>query len=68
MPARSTSRALARDRVLLVVDATEWAALANQRYREIDGDAPKLIGSAPVFQQTVQQAERVASTSRSDVG
>jgi hypothetical protein len=54
--------------VLLVVDATEWAALANQRYREIDGDAPKLIGSAPVFQQTVQQAERVASTSRSDVG
>jgi two-component system, NtrC family, nitrogen regulation response regulator NtrX len=58
---------LARDRVLLVVkNAAEWGALQreNQRYREIVGDAPRLIGSAAVFQQAVQQASRVA---RSDV-
>ena len=58
---------LARDRVLLVVkNAVEWAALRreNQRYRELVGDAPRMIGSAPVFQQAVSQATRVA---RSDV-
>jgi two-component system nitrogen regulation response regulator NtrX len=58
---------LARDRVLLVVkNAAEWGALRreNQRYRELVGEAPRMIGSAPVFQQAVQQATRVA---RSDV-
>jgi len=58
---------LARDRVLLVVkNASEWSALQreNQRYREIVGDAPRMIGSAQPFLQAVQQASRVA---RSDV-
>ena len=58
---------LARDRVLLVVkNAGEWSALQreNQRYREMVGDTPRMIGSAPLFQQAVQQASRVA---RSDV-
>ena len=58
---------LARDRVLLVVkNAVEWAGLQreNQRFRELVGEAPRMIGSAPVFQQAVGQATRVA---RSDV-
>ncbi len=58
---------LARDRVLLVVkNALEWSDLQreNQRFRELVGDAPRMIGSAPVFQQAVQQATQVA---RSDV-
>ena len=58
---------LARDRVLLVIkNALEWGDLQreNQRYRELVGDAPKMIGSSPVFQQVVQQATQVA---RSDV-
>ena len=58
---------LGRDRVLLVVKkALEWADLQreNQRYRELVGDAPRMIGSAPVFQQAVRQATQVA---RSDV-
>ena len=58
---------LARDRVLLVVkNALEWCDLQreNQRYRELIGDAPRMIGSAPAFQQAVQQATQVA---RSDV-
>ncbi len=58
---------LARDRVLLVVkNAVEWSALQreNQRFRELVGDAPRMIGSAPAFEQAVAQAGRVA---RSDV-
>ena len=58
---------LARDRVLLVVkNAAHWAELQreNQRFREMVGDAAQMIGSAPIFQQTVMQASRVA---RSDV-
>jgi two-component system, NtrC family, nitrogen regulation response regulator NtrX len=58
---------LARDRVLLVVkNALEWADLQreNQRFRELVGEAPRMMGSAPVFQNAVQQATRVA---RSDV-
>ena len=58
---------LARDRVLLVVkNAIEWADLQreNQRFRELVGEAPRMMGSAPVFQHAVQQATRVA---RSDV-
>ncbi len=58
---------LARERVLLVVkNALEWSDLQreNQRFRELVGDAPRMIGSAPVFQHAVQQATQVA---RSDV-
>jgi two-component system, NtrC family, nitrogen regulation response regulator NtrX len=58
---------LARDRVLLVIkNALAWSDLQreNQRYRELVGDAPSMIGSAPVFQHAVQQATQVA---RSDV-
>ncbi|MFL6279925.1 MAG: sigma-54-dependent transcriptional regulator [Vicinamibacterales bacterium] len=58
---------LARDRVLLVVkNALEWADLhrENQRFRELVGEAPKMIGSSPPFQHAVQQATQVA---RSDV-
>src|SRR5262245_19946846 len=58
---------LARDRVLLVVkNALESSDLQreNQRYRELVGDAPRMIGSAPAFQQAVRQATQVA---RSDV-
>jgi len=58
---------LARDRVLLVVkNALEWSDLQreNQRYRELVGPAPRMIGSSASFQQVVQQATQVA---RSDV-
>jgi two-component system nitrogen regulation response regulator NtrX len=58
---------LARDRVLLVVkNALQWSDLQreNQRYRELAGDPPRMIGSAPVFQHAVGQATQVA---RSDV-
>ncbi len=58
---------LARDRVLLVVkNALERSNLQreNQRYRELVGDAARMIGSAPAFQHAVQQATQVA---RSDV-
>ena len=58
---------LGRDRVLLVVkNALEWSDLQreNQRYRELVGEAPRMIGSAPMFQQAVGQASQVA---RSDV-
>ena len=58
---------LARDRVLLVVkNALAWSKLhnENQRFRELVGDAPKMIGSSPAFERVVQQATQVA---RSDV-
>jgi len=58
---------LARDRVLLVVkNALQWSDLQreNQRYRELAGDPPRMIGSAPVFEHAVGQATQVA---RSDV-
>src|SRR6476659_6218301 len=58
---------LARDRVLLVIkNALQWSDLQreNQRYRELAGEPPRMIGSAPVFQQAVGQATQVA---RSDV-
>ena len=35
-----------------------------QRFRELVGDVPRMLGSSPVFQQAVQQATQVA---RSDV-
>jgi two-component system nitrogen regulation response regulator NtrX len=56
---------LGRDRVLLVVkNALEWADLQreNARYREMVGEAPRMIGSAPSFQQVVLQATRVAKS------
>ena len=58
---------LARDRVLLVVkNALEWSDLQreNQRFRELVGDAPRMIGSSAAFEQAVRQATQVA---RSDV-
>ena len=58
---------LGRDRVLLVVkNALQSSDLAreNQRYKELVGDAPKMIGSSPALQHAVQQATQVA---RSDV-
>ena len=58
---------LARDRVLLVIkNALEWSDLQreNLRFRELVGDAPRMIGSAPLFLQAVRQATQVA---RSDV-
>jgi two-component system nitrogen regulation response regulator NtrX len=59
---------LARDRVLLVIkNALERSELQreNQRFRELVGDAPKMIGRSPAFTHAVQQATQVA---RSDVG
>jgi two-component system, NtrC family, nitrogen regulation response regulator NtrX len=59
---------LARDRVLLVVrHALERSALEleNQRFREIVGDGPRMIGRSQAFQRAVSEATRVA---RSDVG
>jgi two-component system nitrogen regulation response regulator NtrX len=58
---------LARDRLLLVVKhALERVALQreNQRFREMVGEAPRMIGKSASFQHAVQQATQVA---RSDV-
>jgi two-component system nitrogen regulation response regulator NtrX len=58
---------LARDRVLLVVkNALERSDLQreNQRFRELVGEAPRMIGKSAAFQQAVHQATQVA---RSDV-
>ena len=59
---------LARDRVLLVVkNALERSdlQLENQRYRELVGDGPRMIGRSAVFQRAVTEATQVA---RSDAG
>jgi two-component system nitrogen regulation response regulator NtrX len=59
---------LARDRVLLVVkNALERSELQreNQRFRELVGEAPRMIGRSAAFRTVVQQATQVA---RSDVG
>jgi two-component system nitrogen regulation response regulator NtrX len=59
---------LARDRVLLVVkNALERSDLQreNQRFRELVGDAPRMVGRSPAFQHALGQATQVA---RSDVG
>ena len=56
---------VARDRVLLVTrNAIERADLQreNQRYRELVGDAPKMIGRSPAFRQAVEQATQVAKS------
>jgi two-component system, NtrC family, nitrogen regulation response regulator NtrX len=59
---------LARDRVLLVIkNALERSDLQreNQRYREIVGEAPKMIGRSDAFRHVLNQATQVA---RSDAG
>jgi two-component system nitrogen regulation response regulator NtrX len=59
---------LARDRVLLVTrHAIERSDLQreNQRFREMVGDAPKMIGSSAAFKLAIEQATQVA---RSDAG
>src|SRR6187551_2790989 len=59
---------LARDRVLLVIkNALERSDLQreNQRYREIVGDAPKMIGRSDAFRHVLTQATQVA---KSDAG
>ncbi|HEX5069408.1 MAG TPA: sigma-54 dependent transcriptional regulator [Vicinamibacterales bacterium] len=56
---------LARDRVLLVTkNAVERSDLQreNQRFRELVGEAPKMIGRSPAFRQVVDQAAQVART------
>lgn len=56
---------LARDRVLLVVkNAIEQATLRkeNDRFREIVGEAPRMIGSSPAFKRALEQAEMVAKS------
>jgi two-component system nitrogen regulation response regulator NtrX len=56
---------LSRDKVLVVVkNALEQASLRreNERFREIVGDGPKMIGSSAVFQHAVQQATLVAGS------
>ena len=59
---------LARDRVLLVVkNALERLdlQLENQRYRELVGEGPRMIGHSVVFQRAVIEATQVA---RADAG
>ncbi|MEO7191573.1 MAG: sigma-54 dependent transcriptional regulator [Vicinamibacterales bacterium] len=59
---------LARDRVLLVVrNALERSDLQieNQRFRELVGDAPRMIGQSAAFRRAVHDATQVA---RSDAG
>jgi two-component system nitrogen regulation response regulator NtrX len=59
---------LARDRVLLVVkNALERSDLQreNQRFRELVGDAPQMIGRSDAFRRALNEATQVA---RSDVG
>jgi two-component system, NtrC family, nitrogen regulation response regulator NtrX len=59
---------LARDRVLLVVkNALERLDLQreNQRFRELVGDGPRLIGTSDAFRRVLNEATQVA---RSDAG
>ena len=54
---------LGRDKVLLVVkNALEQASLRkeNERFREMVGEGPQMIGSSPAFHQAVEQATLVA--------
>jgi two-component system, NtrC family, nitrogen regulation response regulator NtrX len=58
---------LARDRVLLVIThALERSNLQreNQRFRELVGDGPRMIGQSDAFRRALDEATRVA---RSDV-
>jgi two-component system nitrogen regulation response regulator NtrX len=59
---------LARDRVLLVVkNALERSdlQLENQRFRDLVGDAPKMIGRSAALRRAVHEATQVA---KSDAG
>jgi two-component system nitrogen regulation response regulator NtrX len=59
---------LARDRVLLVVrNALERCELQreNQRFRDLVGEGPRMVGASAAFQRALADATRVA---RSDVG
>jgi two-component system nitrogen regulation response regulator NtrX len=59
---------LARDRVLLVIkNALERSDLQreNQRFRELIGEAPRMIGRSDAFRRAVNEATQVA---RSDAG
>jgi two-component system, NtrC family, nitrogen regulation response regulator NtrX len=59
---------LARDRVLLVVrNALDRSELQreNQRFRDLVGDGPRMVGRSAAFQRAVAEATRVA---KSDVG
>src|SRR6267143_3200821 len=54
---------LSRDKVLVVVkNAIQTASLQreNERFREIVGEGPKMVGSSAVFRHAVEQATRVA--------
>ena len=54
---------LGREKVLVVVkNALEQASLQreNERFREIVGDGPRMIGSSAVFQHALEQATLVA--------
>ena len=56
---------LSRDRVLLALkNAFEHARLRgeNERFREIVGDAPRMIGTSAAFLHVVGQASRVAKS------
>jgi two-component system nitrogen regulation response regulator NtrX len=56
---------LARDRVLLVVrNAVEQSDLRseNQRFREIIGEAPALVGRSAALARAIEDASRVAKT------
>jgi len=59
---------LARERVLVVVkNALERSDLQNEneRFRELIGEAPRLIGTSAIFARVVDEASRVA---QSDAG
>jgi two-component system nitrogen regulation response regulator NtrX len=59
---------LARDRVLLVIkNALERSDLQreNQRFRELMGEAPRMIGKSDAFRRALNEATQVA---RSDAG
>ena len=59
---------LARDRVLLVIrNALERSDLEieNQRFRDLVGEGPRMIGRSAAFRRAVEEATRVA---RSDAG
>ena len=54
---------LSRDKVLVVVkNAIQTASLQreNERFREIVGEGPKMVGSSAVFRHAVEQATLVA--------
>ncbi len=54
---------LTRDRVLLALkNALDHSALRreNERLKELVGEAPRMIGSSPAFQQVLEQARMVA--------